>query len=579
MAVSADAPSGAGRTEAPQTQGASRRTLVLLAVILCAVALRLVALGSDPYTRLDWSAGLLTDEGFYIHNARNVALFGHARTDDFNNMLLSPLLHWAQVGMFEVFGAGAIQARLISVAASLATLALMYAALRRSFDNRIALTAVAFLGLDHANLLYNRMALMDTPAALPAAAAFYLFVRGTEAGRSKAGRAGRTWFAATGLALGLTVVCRMLCLYLAPAPFLALLPLRRGGVVRRAMAWMAAGFALVAAVYAVGWYLPNRAEIAPMNAYYRTHQIQPRSVSHLLENVRHALVGDFRGLSPYLFRHTPALFGLALTALATGVIGRRSEGESNEFGRVAERYLGWWLGLGCALLAVISYSPSRYYVTLYPALAGIAAITVWRLPEAWAALGKPGLAPRAARGILAGFLAFHAILSLVHYGGAAAALLYGVPVAIGVAAAAWPVRARPIRRVWAAAVVLVVWAVVNCAWLADWGRHIDYSQRDMSVWLGQHLPTGSAVIGDVAPGICMDNRFRAIHVQPGLANYVDPLERFRGAPRYVAILDGRWKERYWLDKYPDVVAPNRRIHLARILRWEVGIYAVDAPPK
>ncbi|HZP80524.1 MAG TPA: hypothetical protein VFB21_02695, partial [Chthonomonadaceae bacterium] len=66
--------------------------LCLLALL---VILRLVALDSDAYEHLDWSTGLLTDEGFYIHNARNVALFGHPVTDDFNNALIMPLLHLA----------------------------------------------------------------------------------------------------------------------------------------------------------------------------------------------------------------------------------------------------------------------------------------------------------------------------------------------------------------------------------------------------------------------------------------------------------------------------------------------------
>src|SRR5438132_3330214 len=103
------------------------------------VLLRIVALDSDPYARLSWSSGLLTDEGFYIHNARNVVLFGTARTDEFNNMLIMPTLHALQVLIFRLFGVGAIQARLISVCSSLLTLPVFYAALRRVFGNRVAL--------------------------------------------------------------------------------------------------------------------------------------------------------------------------------------------------------------------------------------------------------------------------------------------------------------------------------------------------------------------------------------------------------------------------------------------------------
>src|SRR5947209_744501 len=98
-------------------------------LIALAVTLRLMALRSDPYPSLDWSAGLLTDEGFYIHNARNVALFGHARTDEFNNMLLSPLLHYMQIGVFRLFGPGSGPARSISIVCGLATVLFLFAGL------------------------------------------------------------------------------------------------------------------------------------------------------------------------------------------------------------------------------------------------------------------------------------------------------------------------------------------------------------------------------------------------------------------------------------------------------------------
>lgn len=543
------------------------RVALPVAIVAAAIALRLVALGSDAYTRLDWSAGLLTDEGFYIHNARNVALFGHARTDGFNNMLLSPLLHYLQVAVFSVFGVGAAQARSISVACSLLTQALLFAALRRAFDNRIAWTAVAFLGLDHVNLLYNRMALMDTPAALPAVAAFYGFVRALETER-----ADRRWLGLAGGLLGVMLVVRMLCAYLVPVPFIALWA-RRGQRSVRTMTAIAAGLVSVGLLYAALWYLPHRAEIAPMNAYYRTHQIQPRSLAHLLENLRHAVIGDFRGIAPYLFRHTPVIFTLTLL----GVIGRALR-KRDQSAHPAEVYLAAWLLLGVGMLAVISYSPSRYYVTVYPALASVAAISAWRLPEAWERVRQPDVGARLTRGILAAFLAFHAALALVHYGGVlppgpTAALLYGIPALVGVGAAVWRPEGCPR---WAVPALLAAWALVNGLWLLDWGRRIDYSQQRLSRWLAASLPPGSVLIGDVAPGVSLDNPFKAIHVQPGLVNDVEPVEKFAGAPRFIVILDGRWKERYWLDHYPELVAPARRVELAHVLRWDVGVYAADA---
>src|SRR5207302_1852200 len=139
-----------------------------------------------------------------------------------NNMLLSPLLHFVHTGSFLLMGAGSVQARLVSVLFSLFTLLVLFAALRRAFDIRIAATATLFLGLDHTYLLFNRMALMDTPATLPAVAAFYAFGRATLNPKSKIQNPKYQWFVACGALMAITYISRSLCAYLIPAPFLAL---------------------------------------------------------------------------------------------------------------------------------------------------------------------------------------------------------------------------------------------------------------------------------------------------------------------------------------------------------------------
>jgi 4-amino-4-deoxy-L-arabinose transferase-like glycosyltransferase len=576
-----------------KSTGPAARWLVAACLIALLVGLRLYALSSDAYTRLDWSAGILTDEGFYVHNARNIALFGHARTDDFNNMLLSPLLHYLQTGVFLTFGTGAVEARQISVVCSLLTLIALYSALKRTFDNRIALTGVIFLGLDHCNLLYNRMALMDTPAALPAVLAFWAFTKALQA--SSSNEDGKKtnpgiWFAVSGILLGITLVSRMLCLYLVPVPFIGLYFYRRRvGTEAAQRKWMPifAGLMAVCVLYLAVWYLPNRAEIAPMNAYYRTHQMQPRSVNHLIENIKHAFVGDFRGEAPYLFRHTPILFALVLILLASLAV-KRSDGDQAETSSIVSSgtaYLTAWLLLGWAMLAVISYSPSRYYVTVYPAFASLAAVSIWRLREIVEILTAPNFRAKLARTALVGFLVFHAVLSVVHYGGVVSkpltvVLIYGLPVIAAAVSLLWKGNAGKLSQSATSRLALAtgaMWCLVNGYWLTDWARSLAFSQTQMSRWLGQNLPSGSVLIGDVSPGLCLDNAFLAIHVQPGLVNDRQPVERFAGAPRYAVILDGRWKEQYWLRQYPRLVDPSRRIKLARVLRWDIGVYAIDGP--
>ena len=105
--------------------------------------------------------------------------------------------------------------------------------------------------------------------------------------------------------------------------------------------------------------------------------------------------------------------------------------------------------------------------------------------------------------------------------------------------------------------------------------HRTYDQRSISRELAARLPTGSVLIGDVAPGLCLYNSFQAVSVIPGLCNDQDTLERFRGTPRYIVILDGKDKERWWTTHYPREVAEDRRIELYRgVERYTVGVYSV-----
>src|SRR5262249_10618499 len=111
---------------------------VVVSIVLLIVLLRVVALDSDAYPRLSWSSALLTDEGCYLHDARNHVLFGHDTNDVFHNRLIMPTLHLLQLAVFRGFGVGAVQARLISVGLSLGMLTVLFVSLRRAFGVRVA---------------------------------------------------------------------------------------------------------------------------------------------------------------------------------------------------------------------------------------------------------------------------------------------------------------------------------------------------------------------------------------------------------------------------------------------------------
>ena len=607
-----------------------RRILSLLLIALL-VLVRVVWLDSDAYARLSWSSALLTDEGFYFHNARNLVLFGHAHTDDFNNALIMPLLHVVQVGVFRVIGVGVIQARSISVVSSLLTLLVFFCAMRRAFSPHVAWLSLLLLGLDPVFTLYNRLALMDTPACLPLACAFYAWVRAAEKKEEKKRRgAEETWLFVCGMCLGLAYTVRGLAAIVLPVPFLLLLVsvvenhrlsgLRTRDSGQQALASVGrlaaghsgggfqpsdnpntsdkpatdkpspmvnclsllVGLSLILGVYALLWYLPHHQEIARANAYYLHHQLVPESLHHLWQNVQHALFGDDRGLSPYLFRHTPVTFSLCLLWLLTGK-GKREKGKEGAKSAfpslLPSAFLALWLGLTWAMLAFINYAPDRYYILFYPAMCGLAALALSDIQERLAGLCQS----QWKRALLGSFLAYHLGEAILHHQSLPTEIcLYAFTLGTLATLALFPPNVSQWRErlhlpaEMVPASFLLLWTLVALAWTGDWLRHIAYTQRDAGQWLATHLPADSVLIGDVAPGLCMNNRFQVVNVIPGLCNDQQPVERFAPAPRYIVILDAKFKEPWWRKNYPVLVAPNNRIHFfPRLIRLPVGVYAVE----
>src|SRR5207244_1420628 len=91
---------------------------------------------------------------------------------------------------------------------------------------------------------------------------------------------------------------------------------------------------------------------------------------------------------------------------------------------------------GWVMLAAISYSPSRYYVTLYPAMASLAAVALWRIPK-WME-GAVNRWTRYCAAAIAGFAVFHLVLAIIHYRGVfphatSTSLLYGLALAVAIA--------------------------------------------------------------------------------------------------------------------------------------------------
>jgi 4-amino-4-deoxy-L-arabinose transferase-like glycosyltransferase len=552
--------------------------LFLLAIVLM-LGLRLVALRSDAYAHLSHSTALLTDEGFYIHNARNLILFGRTRTDDWNNMLVMPVLHGIQVVVFQLCGVGPIQARMIPVVMSSLTLLVFFFALRRVFGLSVAAWGTVLLGLDHVFLLYSRMALMDVPATLPMVCAFACFVW---AEREQERRAVSLLFAC-GFCLLLAYAIRGLSAMLIPIPLLALA--NSSSRRTRALA-LCAGVATGLLLYALLWYLPHRTELTRMNRYYFTEQLVPRGWSGLQNNVMSALFGshplpgtyDYEsGLAPYLFLHAPVQTLLAAACLIGWGLCFSGVPEQH---RSALKYLGGWTVIAWIAFAVTSYAPSRYYVLFYPPLSALAAYSIVHADALLPALRRRPLLVS----ILFGLLCYQIADAILPLRTLERSLVLVLLTAAGMAAGRFALlRSNDRALPFLSQGLPALWVATNACWLLHWLATLTYWQQDADRWLATHLPPDTVLLGDVSPGVCLSSRFRCVNVMPPLCNGQRPMEQFASSPRAVVILDNvgshHWKERWWIQRYPDAVADENRLHrFMPILRPMFAVSVYFVPP-
>ncbi len=607
------------------------RWMCLIIFMIVLIGLRIVYLGSDAYSRLSWSSALLTDEGFYCHNARNVVLFGRAQPDardTFRNDLIMPLLHYSQVAVFHLFGVGAIQTRSISVVTGLLTLVIFFFSMRRAFGLRPAWIGVVLLGLDHANLLYSRLALMDTPAALPMTAVFYCLVRAfetaaefpvsPEGGKNKGGKntpsAKFGWLATCGVLLIVAYGVRGLSGLLMLAVLGAVswqardgLRLSQSGAETSRSTTVQAlvigsGLMVAGLIYLFAWYLPHHAELARVNAYYVHHQLIPSSLRQFGINLLRGFFGDDRGFSPYLFRHMPIQFALVLiwlvlrSEIVSDLQGIRLE--TKNLGAIkwlVERFLILWIMIYGVFFAVISYAPDRYYVLVYPAMMAVSALALCELP----AIGRALLIHNRRRTLLILFFIYHLDVTIVHPKTVLDDILLAVLIAISAMISlrlpamlqkerSEPTGQHSLLRTSALhrlpMILIACWFAFNLYWLGDWLLHLTYRQRDADAWLAANVPANSVLIGDVAPGLCLYNRLHAVNVIPGLCNDDRIIEKYADVPRFIVILDdvvpppaaAKWKESWWQKHYPDLVESKHRIAIfPRIVHLPVGVYAVE----
>jgi 4-amino-4-deoxy-L-arabinose transferase-like glycosyltransferase len=460
------------------------------------------------------------DEGAWVHNARNRALWGVWALDAWNPMFVAPVFTALEYLSFAAFGVGVWQARLVSEVAGLASVLLLALGVRRLAGPLAGTIAGALLATNFVFVMYNRAAIMETTMVACMVASWYCYVRAQDR---------PAWGMAAGLLALLAFFTKAAAaFYVAALALDAMLswwmaaPVSGRAAKRTAMAvlgGMAGGSLLALAVF-----------VGPNWADYRFYNWQMSVTRKPAYDARAILdrVSWFPVLHDIFTRMWLVL--VVATAAALGSLARWRRLEA------PERLLLFWLGIGAVELLVHDVGNERRFLFFIPALAALAALALGgrgaiagpelaRVTRRRAALELPIVAyvfyAIAAAIVRVGFL--YEVKPNVRLAGTLALL------ATGLLYACWPrVAAWLARQQWTPRAAVLVTALVcagDLAQFSQWAAGRTYKNVVASRELGRRLPAGTLVHGKLANGLALENRIKPVFVGRNFGNYADRKQR------------------------------------------------------
>ena len=507
------------------TESNTRGFLVSLLVIFAvAVTLRTLWLRTDP--PVVGAVGIVWhDEGAWVHNARNRALWGAWRTDAWNPVFVAPVFTALEFASFEAFGVGTWQARIVPVVSGLAAVLALVGGLIAVAGHRAGLIGGLLLAINYPFVMWNRAALMESTLAALLVCAWAAYAAGERRpawGAMAGAVAVLAWFTKASAAFFIVALAADSLLAIAREGKES-----RGG--RLGMLTLA-GLAAAAVAIGVAFVLPHWHEYA----FYNWQMSVTRKPEYTIK-----ALADRASWVPVV----QGIFSRMPLATVAGFVGLLGVVHRWSTARAGERLLVLWTGIGLLELVVHDSGNERRYVMFIPALVALTAMLIGRTTAPVSSGAIPGSGSRPASAVafmvllptfylICGTLMRPLFLTAINAGDlrmvVRVSAMFAVVLALAVlrwrhtiagAVDRWRMRAGTL------AAVLVAALAWNGFEYVTWARHRSVVNYNASRAVGALLPDGTLVQGKLANGLSLENRIRPIFVGNGFGNYEDRLRR------------------------------------------------------
>jgi 4-amino-4-deoxy-L-arabinose transferase-like glycosyltransferase len=509
----------------------TRRFVVsILLILTVATTLRTLWLRADPPTGAASVGVVWHDEGVWVASARNKALWGVWRTDNWNPVFIAPVFTAFEYVAFRAWGVGTWQARMVPVLSGLTALVFLILGLHANSGRRAAVVGGWLLATNYVFVMWNRAALMESTMTAWIVVAWAAYAMAERRPR---------WGFLAGLAVVLAWFTKESAAFFLAAMLIdgaTTLALARDGSnesrLRTRAVWFAFAGLAVGGVLAVAFFVaPHWREFT----FYNWTMTVERKPSYSLRDLR--MRASWLPLAQDVFTRMWIVVGAAALAIC-GIAARWRRA------RPAERLLVLWIFVGLLELVVHESGNERRYVMFIPAFIALAAI----LAGASRPLFSSDVATRSiGRRVLAiplllalGYLVFGSLLRPLFSGDATLYPLnpyHRIAWASAGTAAAFTAfvlwqwarlvglfsrRQMPVALVTAVVAISLAWNLIE---YGTWARARVDTNYQASRTVEHLLPEGTLVQGKLANGLSLENRIRPVFVGDHFGNYEDRFDR------------------------------------------------------
>jgi len=331
--------------------------------------LRVINLDADPSALI--SRDVITDEGWWAHNARNAILYGQWRIDDHNLGLYSAYLYNALLYfVFETFGISFTTMRMLSALTGWLTVVLLFLVVRREISARAALFASALLGFSNLHIIYSRTGFAESTMVFFLVLAVWLWsLRGTHG----------LFALMSGIAFALLLLTKITAIYFLPGLvlFIVAASIRRSVRRREALSFIS-GIGLVGAAYAILFIVPNFGDWLSFNVANGSGSEWPTGLSSRIHSILRLLGSSF-------YAEAPLITALTLLSLCLFVVSASRHGLMKKIRAAGELeitsaalLIGYLFSLSFTV-----YQPERRFL---PALCLMVILSAVVLEKGWASL-------------------------------------------------------------------------------------------------------------------------------------------------------------------------------------------------